>query len=104
MDPLDRTEIGSPFGEEIGRYMGNTKSEEIADLARSNDDGNACGKACDHRMRNVADDLAKARIAGNDQDDSGQQRSQYQSIISVGRNDVEDDHDEGARRSPDLHA
>ena len=95
---------GGPLLDELGGNLVDRKAEQVFDLTRENDHGDAGGEAGDDRFRDVLDPRPQPREAGDDQDQSGHQGCQDQPIVPVLLNDVEDDHDEGARWAADLEA
>ncbi len=90
------------FDGEVGRQPGHLQPEQILDLTREYDHGDAGGETGDHGVGDVFDPGAQPQQAGGDQHQSGHQRGDYQPVIAVGLDDIEHHHHEGAGRAADL--
>ena len=82
--------------------FGELQAEEILYLSAGDQDGDAVGKADDHRAGDELDCGAHAGDAHDHQQNTGHHRTHEEAIDTVKCDDAGDDHNEGAGGSANL--
>ena len=103
IERLERARIRVPLGDERGGHRAHLQAEEVADLAREDDQRDAGREPDGHGIGDELDRAAHAHEPEDDEDDSGHQRGDEQPVHPVALHHAGDDHDERARGAADLH-
>ncbi len=90
--------------QKFARYRANAKPEEVLDLGRCNQDGNAVGESNHHRPRNEPYRRAEPGQSHGQQNNACHERHQRESAQSKARHNTRDDDDKRACRTADLRA
>src|SRR5205814_9926742 len=79
------------------------KSEKFLYLPDENDDRDSAGESGDHRIRNDLDQATELERTHGDEKNSGHDRRQRETGVTVNRDDTGENGNECAGRPPDLH-
>jgi hypothetical protein len=94
----------APLGEKVRGHRTHFEPEQVFHLARENDHGDSAREPGDDGVWNELDDSAELRGAEDDEEHTGHDRGDEESVDPILLDDAVHDHDERARRSADLHA
>ena len=95
--------VGIPLRQERRRHRLHLESQEVTDLAREDDEGDAARESDGHGIRDELDGAAEAQQAERDEHDARQQRRHGEAIDAMFLHDAGHDHDERTGRPADLH-
>ena len=105
--PLDGADVFGQHlhaGQEAAGDGRSPEAEEVFDLGRGDQQGDAVGEADDDRARDELDGGAEAGDAHDEQDDAGHEGDEGEAGDAEAGDDAGHDDDEGAGGSPDLDA
>ena len=103
VDGGERTDIGNPLLNEVGRHVLHRQAEQVLDLCGEDGQGNTRGKTHHNRIRDVLDDGAKVQDTEQDEEHTRQECGDGQPLEAVLLDDTIYNNNERARRATYLN-